>query len=116
MGRVRRRFDTQFKKAVCQAINEGKSINEVCKDHQLHRQTVLAWLRKDEQGQPLGNPSTREKALEKQVYALQAKVGQLSMENEFLKKIKKQLQLRRNVKSSVITGKNLDQFQKPVKR
>ena len=114
MGKVRRRFDKQFKKAVCQAINEGKSLKEVCKKHQLHRQTVLSWLRKDQQETSLGT-SSREKALEKQVYALQAKVDQLSMENDFLKKIRKQQQRRKNLDSSVITGKNLDQFQKPIK-
>ena len=116
MGKVRRRFTVEFKEAICESINEGKSLLEICREHQLHRQTVLEWFKKYQQGTPLGNPSSRERSLERQIYALQAKVGQLSLENEFLKKAKKELQQRRSVRSSVITGKNLDQFQKRVKR
>ena len=108
MGKVRRRFTVEFKEAICESINEGKSLLEICKEHQVHRQTILEWFKKYQQGTPLGNASSRERSLERQVYALQAKVGQLSLENEFLKKAKKELQQRRSVRSSVITGKNLE--------
>ena len=112
MGKIRRRFDAQFKQEICQAVISGVEVREICQDHQLHRQTVERWVAKFQQGEPLGKPSAREKALEKQVEKLHTKIGQMAVENDLLKKFHRELRRRRSVDSSVITGKNLAQFQR----
>lgn len=112
MGKIKRRFDAQFKAEICQAVISGQEIREICLDHQLHRQTVERWIARFQQGEPLGKLSAREKVLEKQVEKLHAKIGQLTVENDLLKKFHQELRRKRSVDSSVITGKNLAQFQK----
>ena len=114
MGKIRRRFDTKFKQQICQAVISGQDIRDICQDHQLHRATVLRWVERFQQGEPLGKPSAKEKALEKQVEKLHAKIGQMAVEIDLLKKFHETVRRRRSVDSSVITGKNLDQFQKLV--
>ncbi len=115
MGKVRRRFDVKFKEEICQQIAAGTDIREVCRDHQLHSQTVERWMEKLAEGSALGRPSPREKALEKQVEKLQAKVGEMTMTIDLLKKFNEQVAQRKRENGSVITGKNLAQFQKRAK-
>jgi len=115
MGKVRRRFDAKFKTEICQQIAGGTDIREVCRDHQLHSQTVERWVEKFAEGTSLSRPSAREKALEKQVEKLQAKVGEMTMTIDLLKKFNEQVAQRKRENGSVITAKNLEQFQKRVK-
>jgi transposase len=112
MGRIRRRFDAKFKQEICEAVMGGQSIGELCQDHQLHRGVVERWLEKYKQGEALSRPSAREKSLERQVEKLHAKIGQMAVEIDLLKKFHEMLRQRRSVDSSVITGKNLDRFRK----
>jgi len=46
---------------------------------------------------------------------LKAKVGELVLQMEHLKKVQIWVQRKRNADTSVITAKNLDQFRKPAK-
>jgi len=112
MGKIRRRFDAQFKQEICQAVISGGNIREICQDHQLHRQTVERWISRFQQGEPLGKPGARERALERENEKLKAKIGELVVHIDLLKKFHETLRRRRSVDTSVITGKNLAQFQK----
>jgi hypothetical protein len=40
MGRIRRSFDIQFKIRVCEAIEAGKPIPELCREYQLQRAVI----------------------------------------------------------------------------
>jgi len=115
MGKIRRRFDAKFKQEICEAVLGGQDIRELCQDHQIQRQTVQRWLERFQQGEPLGKPSTREKSLEKQVEKLHAKIGQMAVEIDLLKKFHETVRQRRSVDSSVITGKNLARFRRLAK-
>ena len=57
----------------------------------------------------------RERQLEAENEKLKAKIGELVMQMEHLKKLQAWVQQRRNADTSVITAKNLDQFRKPAK-
>lgn len=116
MGKIRRRFDAEFKREICEAVIAGQSINELCQDHQLHKGVVERWVEKFQQGEALGRPSAREKALERENEKLKAKIGDLVVQIDLLKKFQQTLRQRRNVDSSVITGKNLGRFQKLVEK
>lgn len=116
MGKIRRKFDIQFKNQVVQAIQSGTlSLNQVCQEHQLSRTTVERWLEKATQGTLTATPSLREKTLEKEVDKLKAKIGDLVMQIDLLKKFHQELAAKRSVDSSVITLRNLAQFQKDAK-
>lgn len=116
MGKIRRKFDIQFKTQVVQAIQSGHStLREICQEHQLNRQTVERWVEKFSEGTLTAKPSLREKMLEREVEKLKAKVGDLVMQIDLLKKYHEEIRRRRSVDSSVITLRNLAQFQKDAK-
>lgn len=115
MGKIRRIFDAQFKNRICEAIRGGfQSIGEVCRDHQLSRNVVDRWLRAYDEGRLSGRPSGRERELERENEKLKAKVGELTMQIDILKKIEDWKRRQKSVASSIITEKNLDQFRRPV--
>ena len=115
MGKVRRRFSAEFKEQICQQIMSGTDVREICRDHQIHRQTVEGWLGKYQQGESLAKPTAKEKAQAREIEKLKAKVGEQAMTIDLLKKIQEDLRHRKKENGSVITGKNLAQFQKRAK-
>jgi transposase-like protein len=117
MGKLKRKFDVQFKQQVVQAIQSGThAMKEVCEEHQLQRQTVERWIERFCEGQLVDKPSLRERMLEKEVDKLKSKIGDLVMQIDLLKKFHQDLERKRSVSSSVITAKNLVQFQGHVKQ
>jgi len=99
MGKIRRRFDAQFKQEICQAVISGQDIREICQDHQLHRQTIERWIARFQQGEPLGKPSVKEKALERENEKLKAKIGELVVHIDLLKKFHQTLSKWKTVRS-----------------
>ena len=60
-------------------------------------------------------PSSRERALEAENERLKAKVGDLVMEIDHLKKLQSWMERSRNVDTAVITGKNWDRYRQGAK-
>ena len=117
MGKIKRRFDVQFKGQVVQAIQFGShTVREICQEHQLQKQTVERWMKRFCEGQLVDKPSLREKMLEKENDKLKSKVGELVMQIDLLKKFHTEQQRQRGANSSVITARNLAQFQGPAKQ
>lgn len=115
MGKIRRKFDIQFKTQVVQAIQSGQSVKEICQEQQLNRQTVERWVEKYTQGRLTAGPTLREKSLEKENEKLKAKIGDLVVQIDLLKKFHEEIRRKRSVDSSVLTLRNLAQFQKDAK-
>jgi transposase-like protein len=116
MGKIRRKFDIQFKTQICLAIQSGThKVTDICRDHQLQRPTVEGWLKSYATGVLTASPSPRERDLERENEKLKAKVGELTMTIDLLKKMENWKKQQRNASSSIITAKNLDQFLPPVK-
>jgi transposase-like protein len=88
----RRQFSPELKKRIAvEAIREQKTINEIANEHQIHPVQVRKWKKELLDGaiSIFGNPRKREDDLKRQECqesALQQKVGQLIMENDWLKK------------------------------
>jgi len=116
MGKVRRTFDVQFKTRICEVIRaELASIGEVCREYQLSRTTVDRWLAAFDEGRLTEKPSSRERELERENERLKAKVGELTMQIDVLKKIEAWKRRQKSVASSIITEENLAQFQRPAR-
>ena len=76
MGKIRRRFDVQFKMRVCEVIRGGVTpVAEVCREHQISRTTVDRWLAAFDEGRLTERANSREKELERENERLKAKVG-----------------------------------------
>jgi transposase-like protein len=115
MGKIKRKFDVQFKIQVCQAIENGTaSVNELCQQHQLQRPTVEGWLAKYVSGDLEKRSPDRLRQLEKENEKLLAKVGQLTMTVDLLKKVDDWRRQQKSAALPVITSKNLALYQKPA--
>ena len=116
MGKVRRKFDAAFKVQLVQEILSGQTTqSKACRDHQLSPTAVKRWIDKFQTGQPIEDrPSRRERHLEEEVRNLKAKVGELVMQIDVLKKLDDFVRQRKNATSSVVTASNLVRLRKDV--
>jgi transposase len=115
MGKIRRKFDVQFKMQICQAIESGTaSLTEVCQQHQLQKSTVEGWLARHVSGEFEKRSPDRLRQLERENEKLLAKVGQLTMTVDLLKKVDDWKRQQKSAALPVITSRNLAQYQKPA--
>ena len=116
MGKIRRKFEAEFKRQLITQIEAGLlTLAQAARDHQLSRSVVERWRNQYRNNALVDRPSHRERQLEAENEKLKAKIGDLVMEMEHLKKVQAWVQRRRNADTSVITAKNWDQFRKPAK-
>lgn len=116
MGKIRRRFDVQFKTRICEMVRgELSSIGEICREYQLSRTVVDRWLEAFDNGKLSERSSSRERQLFRENERLKTKVGELTMQIDILKKIDEWMKQERSVATSIVTEKNLAQFQRRAK-
>lgn len=89
----RRKFSREFKLEVLQELDAGRPMAEICRQHEVGSNLVCRWRREYEKNPEhafsgKGNPSTQET----KVAQLERKIGQLYLENEFIKKVNADLQ------------------------
>ena len=117
MGKIRRKFDIGFKVQVCERIESGlQSVAEVCRENQLQRPLVEGWLQRYSRGTLIAKTPTRQTELERENEKLRAKIGELTMTIDLLKKMEVWKRQQTNVASSIITSSNLAQFQEPAEK
>ncbi len=112
MGKQRRKFSAEFKRQVVQEVEAGLSLNEAARRHDIAPSLILKWRDHFRQGTLVDKPSPHEKALEKENQLLKAKIGEMLMEIEHLKKLDTWIRRQRKLDTSIITAKNLEEFQK----
>jgi transposase len=116
MGKIRRKFEIEFKRQLVLEIESGAiSIAQAARDHQLAKSLVEKWLAKYRNNTLVARPSMRERQLEAEIAKLKAKVGDLVMQIDHIKKLQTWVQRQRSADTSVITSKNWDQFRKPAR-
>jgi len=116
MGKIRRKFETEFKRQLIGQIEAGQTtIGQAARDHQISRSVIERWRIHYHNNALVDRPSSRERQLEAENEKLRAKVGELVMQMDHLKKLQAWVQRRKNADTSIITAKNWDQFRKPAK-
>jgi transposase-like protein len=116
MGKIRRKFEADYKRQLIAQIEAGSmTVAQAAREHQLSRSLVERWRVQYRNNTLVDRPSSRERQLEAENEKLKAKIGDLVMQMEHIKKLQAWVQQRRNADTSVITAKNLDQFRKPAK-
>lgn len=93
MGTTRRKFTSEFKKkVVLEALKERNTIQELAAKYEIHPQQITDWKRHfmdnseiafERPGTEDGKTAEQEKLIEQ----LYAQIGQLKVENDFLKKL-----------------------------
>ncbi len=111
MGRNRRSFTIGFKQQVVAEVKSGQiTLSGASRKYEISYGTVERWVHRFDEGKLVGLPSSDETALKAENERLKAKVGELTMEVDLLKKFNSWVQQRRKENTSVITEKNLVQF------
>ena len=90
MKRSRRKFSAKFKATVAiEALKEQKSLSELATHFEIHPNQISKWKREflDNAEQAFdGSPSPSEESEKIDVKELYSQIGQLKVENDFLKK------------------------------
>lgn len=108
MVSARRKFEIGFKRQVVEEIEAGLVIPaEAARKHGLSQGVIDRWRAKYRAGTLVEKPSTEEKALRAENERLKAKVGELTMQIDLLKKMEAYARQQKSVNTSVITAKNL---------
>jgi transposase-like protein len=89
-----KRYTKEFKQKVLREVEQGLGAAEAARRFGLSRQLIYEWQQRQRDG-TLPDPELQRKAqLERQIVELERMVGQLTMENEFLKKTLEVLETR----------------------
>lgn len=113
--RKNKTYETGFKRQVVAEIESGKiSVSGASKKYEVSPITLNNWRKKFSAGQLSDKPTRREKELEAELERYKVLLAEAHAEREFVKKVKEQMERSRKLKSAVITGLNLSQFQKDV--
>jgi transposase-like protein len=116
MGKQRRRFEVAFKRQLIEQIESGSLTGmQAARTHQIAPSVIEKWRKQYREQKLEDRPSGRERQLEAENQKLKAKIGELVMQNEQLKKLRAYAQRLRSADTSVITERNLDQYRKGSK-
>lgn len=89
-----RRYTQEFKLKVLRELGTGETVAAVARRYAVSRQLIYEWQQKQEDGVLHDSRRAGEEQLRREVNDLERKVGQLTMENEFLKKTLQRLEQR----------------------
>jgi len=99
--RMRRSFTKEFKRQIVEEILCGAStIAAVCRQYSIAYPVVSRWKKDYTMGR-LDNEPTTEAGYQEKIAKLERKVGQLTMENDFLKKVSQQVRSQQNKSASI---------------
>jgi transposase len=87
MTTKRRRFSKEFKLGVLREVEAGKTVGQVSRERQVHPTQIHQWRRQRRQyGERAFAGNGRAYTDEARAAELERKIGQLTMENDLLKK------------------------------
>lgn len=89
-----KRYTKDFKQKVLREVEQGEGAASVARRYAVSRQLIYEWQERQRDGTLPDPGQQREEQLVREVSDLQRKVGQLTMENEFLKKTLECLETR----------------------
>jgi transposase-like protein len=116
MGKVKRKFDIEFKKQLIGIIERGEAtLTEVAREHQISSGLLVKWRRQLREGNLVTGPSSREKAQEAELEKYRELCGKQAFEIDFLKKTLETLKRLREERLSVVTSSTLDPSKKGAK-
>lgn len=89
MKKSRRKFSSSFKaKVALEAIKDQLTLQEIASKFDLHPTQISTWKREFiENSSKAFDSKTKSEEVDKQKSALYSKIGQLQIENDFLKKV-----------------------------
>ncbi len=105
--RQRRIHTLDFKlQVVREFLGKRAGVAQLARQYELSPNLIRLWVSKHEHGELASGPGAevREKLLEARVAELERKIGQLTMENDWLKKAEVFSRRKQNASSLIISG------------
>lgn len=87
-----KRYTREFKEKLLRELGKGQTLAAVARRYAVSRQLIYEWRMKQRDGALHDTEPTRPQQLQSQISELERKVGQLTMENDFLKKTLRRLE------------------------
>ena len=118
MGKIRRKFEPEFKRQMVEQVETGQvTMAQAAREYQSSRSLIERWRKqyRSNVSALADQPSRQERQLEAENEKLKAKIGDLVMQIEHLKKLQVWVRQRKSANTSAITSNNLDQFRKRAK-
>jgi transposase len=93
MAVKRRKFSREFKLQVVREVESGKAQAQIAREHEISQHLISRWCRQHRKYKDRAfSGNGRAYTSEAQVAALERKIGQLTMENDLLKKVLQKLE------------------------
>jgi transposase-like protein len=116
MGQSRKKISPEFRNRILNEIETGQiSTSQAARQYQVSRSLIEYWKKRRREGKLDDQTTSRERQLERENRELKAKVGELVMQLEHVKKLQRWVRQNKSADTSVITAENLDQFRKGAK-
>jgi transposase-like protein len=111
MGRIRRKFEPEFKLRIVQKILSGQqSQSSIAREYGIAMSVLKGWIeRYSRQDFDQNRLTATEKCLLEENRQLKEKLAELYMQVELLKKIPSFVQIKRNESLSIVTASSLAQ-------
>ena len=111
-----RQFSEEFKRSLVAQIDSGAiSKSAVAREHEISPSLIDRWQQKIHDGTLQSRPTARERQLERELDRYKKKVGELTIQNELLKKLNETCASTRRLSGYVVTGGPTGQSKQGVK-
>jgi transposase-like protein len=111
MGKIRRKFDSEFKSKIAQRVLAGEQTrNSIAREFGICPNLIKKWTEQfSNQSLDKNRSTATERLLFEENRQLKEKLGELYMQVELLKKVPAFVQTKRSATSSIVTSSNLAQ-------
>ena len=100
-----RQFSEEFKRSLVAQIDSGAiSKSAAAREHEISLSLLDRWQQKINDGTLQSRPTARERQLERELDQYKKKVGELTLQNELLKKLNETCASMRRSSGYVVTG------------
>ena len=104
-----RYFPLEYKQQIIQEIESGlRTRAAIAREEHLSSSLIDRWRKQIREGTMVNHPSARERQLERELDRYKKKVGELTLENDLLKKIDEYCRSMRKSNGSIVTGRNTE--------
>ena len=111
-----RQFSEEFKRSLVAQIESGViSKAAAARENDISPSLINRWQKQIYEGRMQSSPTARERQLEKDLDHYKKKVGELTIQNELLKKLNKTYPSMRRSCGCVVTGETVGRSERGVK-
>lgn len=111
-----RRYPLEYKQRILTELESGqRSKADIARGEKISPSLIDRWRKQSFEGTLRDHPSARERELERELDRYKKKVGELTLENDLLKKIASYSARMRKSNGYVVTERNVARLRKDVR-